>query len=192
MTFTYTSRHRLWMVTLVEQSAAVTLLEGSVKDEQLVTPEGEVLTAEIDGVLFRAATTHADELGSITEIYSVGWNFKNAPVVHVYQTTVQPGRVKGWIVHALQDDRLHFANGCAKVALYDARAGSLTEGVVSVRFLGADQRGLIVIPAGVYHAVRNVGTEILTFINLPTRAYDHENPDKYRLPVDSPQIPYRP
>ena len=25
---------------------------------------------------------------------------------------------------------------------------------------------------------------------IPTRPYDHANPDKYRLPIDTPLIPY--
>ena len=61
-----------------------------------------------------------------------------------------------------------------------------------MRFLGAHDRGLLVIPAGVYHAVRNVGDAEMTFINLPTQAYDHTDPDKYRLPLDNEMIPYRP
>lgn len=94
--------------------------------------------------------------------------------------------------HATYDDRLYFANGCAKVAFYDAREGSPTEGLVAVRFLGAHDRGLLVIPRGVYHAVRNVGANDLTFINMPTRAYDYASPDKYRLPEGSTAIPYVP
>ena len=28
-------------------------------------------------------------------------------------------------------------------------------------------------------------------VNLPTRAYDHAHPDKYRLPLDTDLIPFR-
>lgn len=168
------------------------ILDGSRRDDQIVTPEGKPVAAQVDGVLFRPATTHADERGSLTEIFSAGWGFTDAPVVHVYEVTVRPGQVKGWVVHTTHDDRLYFATGCAKVALYDAREGSRTEGLVAVRYLGAHDRGLLVIPRGVYHAIRNVGPDDLTLINLPTRAYDYANPDKYRLPADSPAIPYIP
>jgi len=27
-------------------------------------------------------------------------------------------------------------------------------------------------------------------VNMPTRQYNHENPDKYRLPLDTDLIPY--
>jgi dTDP-4-dehydrorhamnose 3,5-epimerase len=59
-----------------------------------------------------------------------------------------------------------------------------------VRYVGNENRGLLVIPAGVYHAVRNVGLDELGFINMPTRAYDHAEPDKHRLPADTTMIPY--
>lgn len=170
----------------------LTILDGAQKDDQLVTPEGKPVAAQVDGVLFRPATTHADGLGSLTEIFSAGWSFTDAPVVHVYEVTIRPGQIKGWVAHATYDDRLYFANGCAKVAFYDAREGSPTEGLVAVRFLGAHERGLLVIPRGVYHAIRNVGDADLTFINLPTSAYDYASPDKYRLSAGSPAIPYVP
>jgi dTDP-4-dehydrorhamnose 3,5-epimerase len=28
-------------------------------------------------------------------------------------------------------------------------------------------------------------------VNFPTTPYDHGNPDKYRLPIDTPLIPYK-
>jgi dTDP-4-dehydrorhamnose 3,5-epimerase len=173
-------------------TSTFTILEGATRDDQLVTSEGRPVAAQVDGVLFRPAMTHADQLGSLTEIFSTAWNFTDAPIVHLYEVTVRPGQIKGWIAHSTYDDRLYFANGCVKVALYDAREGSPTEGLVSVRFLGAHDRGLMVIPRGVYHAIRNVGTEDVTFINLPTRAYDYANPDKYRLPASTAAIPYTP
>jgi dTDP-4-dehydrorhamnose 3,5-epimerase len=169
-----------------------TIFEGSRKDEQMVTAEGEPVARQIEGVLFRRAITHADERGSLTEIFSDGWGFTEAPVVHLYEVTIRPGQIKGWIVHSGSDDRLYFANGCAKVALYDARQRSPTEGLVDVRFVGAHDCGLLVIPRGVYHAIRNVGDRDLSFINLPTRAYDYGNPDKLRLVADSAAIPYSP
>jgi dTDP-4-dehydrorhamnose 3,5-epimerase len=48
----------------------------------------------------------------------------------------------------------------------------------------------MVMPAGVWHAVENVGTEEAIMINFPTRPYNHADPDKRRLPIDSPEIPF--
>ena len=63
--------------------------------------------------------------------------------------------------------------------------------MVNEIFLGERNRALVVIPTGVFHAVQNVGTTDAVFVNMPTRPYDHANPDKYRLPIDTDEIPYR-
>jgi dTDP-4-dehydrorhamnose 3,5-epimerase len=169
------------------------VVEYGRKDHQTVTPAGESVAPRIDGVEFRPARAHVDERGTLIEVFSEDWGFTEAPVVHIYQVSVLPGRIRGgWVVHLHQDDRLFFSNGIAKVALYDGREGSPTDGLVDVRFLGTSSPGLLVIPPGVWHAVRNVGDAELTFVNLPTQAYDHTDPDKHRLPAENDLIPYRP
>ena len=169
------------------------LIPGSERDGQLVSEDGREIISEIQGVDFRPVTTQADERGSLTEVFSASWGFSDAAVVHIYRVTVFPGQSRGsWVTHLHQTDRLHFSEGCARVALYDNRPDSPTHGVLSVRHLGAHKPGLLTIPPGVYHAIRNVGVTALTFVNLPTAPYEHRNPDKYRLPEDTPEIPFRP
>jgi len=51
-------------------------------------------------------------------------------------------------------------------------------------------RQLVNIPAYVWHADYNPGTRDAVLVNMPTQPYDHENPEKYRLPIDTPLIPY--
>jgi dTDP-4-dehydrorhamnose 3,5-epimerase len=162
-----------------------------VPDHQTVTAEGLRLDAGIEGVEVRWATTHSDERGSLTEIFNPAWDFSDEPLVYVYQSTVHVGQKKGWVVHLEQTDRLFFAHGTAKVVLYDARRSSPTHGVVQELFLGEVNRGLIKVPPGVVHAVANVGPGELRFVNLPTRPYRHDSPDKLRLPFDTDEIPYR-
>jgi dTDP-4-dehydrorhamnose 3,5-epimerase len=159
-------------------------------EPQTVTPAGERLDRSIDGVRLRPAITHSDERGSLTEIDDPGWGFTDEPVVYVYEARIHPGQKKGWIVHFEQDDRLFFSVGSAKVVLYDARTGSPTQGLVQELFLGSVNRGLLRIPAGVVHAVVNVGPDEVRFVNLPTRPYRHERPDKLRFPLDTDAIPY--
>jgi dTDP-4-dehydrorhamnose 3,5-epimerase len=159
-------------------------------DEPTVTPEGERLGTLIEGARIRPAKVQLDERGSLTEIYSEAWDFTDEPLVYVYQTTVLPGVVKGWVVHHEQDDRLFFDDGAAKVVLYDARARSPTHGTINELYFGSANRALLRIPAGVFHAVKNIGESELRFVNLPTRPYRHEQPDKSRLPADTDAIPY--
>ena len=159
-------------------------------EPQTVTREGERLDEFIDGVLLRPAITHSDERGSLTEIYDPAWGFTDEPVVYVYEARIHPGQKKGWIVHLEQDDRLFFSVGSVKVVLYDARTDSPTQGRVQELFVGNVNRGLLRIPAGVVHAVVNVGPDEVRFLNLPTRRYRHERPDKVRFAPDTGAIPY--
>ena len=52
-------------------------------------------------------------------------------------------------------------------------------------------RQLVVIPRGVFHAVQNVGDVEAIIVDMPSVRYNHENPDKYRLPLNNDLIPYR-
>ena len=49
---------------------------------------------------------------------------------------------------------------------------------------------MVNIPKFVWHAEHNVGSTDVVVIDMPTEPYDHANPDKYRLPIDTPLIPY--
>jgi dTDP-4-dehydrorhamnose 3,5-epimerase len=166
-------------------------IDQAVKDMPTVTTSGELLQELIEGVLLRPAATHADQRGELCEIYDERWGVTEDAVPFVYAVTLYPGSVRGWVVHLEQDDRLFFANGTAKVGLYDARENSPTSGSVNVFHLGDNNRALLRIPPGVFHAVKNVGHTNALFINLPSRPYQHADPDKYRLPIDSEVVPYR-
>jgi dTDP-4-dehydrorhamnose 3,5-epimerase len=163
---------------------------GAVRDPQTVTPAGEPVRELIAGVAVRSAVTHVDDRGEICEVFDPAWGVLAEPVVYVYQAMVRPGKAKGWIVHRQQDDRLFVSLGSLRIVLYDAREGSPTQGRVNEIFLSERNRGLVVIPRGVFHAVQNVGGVDAYFVNLPTRPYVHDDPDKFRLPIDTDQIPF--
>ena len=166
-------------------------LDETRKDPQTVTRAGEPIQELLDGVRVRPAVTHLDERGSLCEIYDPAWGFTDEPLVYVYQTTIRPKQVKGWVLHLEQDDRLFFSFGDVKVVLFDGRVESRTFESLNVLHFGESNRALLRIPRGVYHAIANVGGSDVVFINSPTRAYRHEDPDKYRLPLDTDRIPYR-
>lgn len=163
----------------------------AVRDRATVDASGNPLEAGIEGAVFRPAVTHFDERGELTEIWSQGWGLVDEPVPHVYQVVAAPGSIRAWLVHYLQTDRLFFSMGRLRVVLYDDREGSATRGRLQDLVAGERRRGLLVIPPGVYHGVQNLGSGEAVYINLPTRAFDHAHPDKYRLPHDSDRIPFR-
>ena len=49
---------------------------------------------------------------------------------------------------------------------------------------------LVNVPRNVWHADHNIGTTDVLVVNFPTLAYDHANPDRYRLPLDTDLIPH--
>lgn len=163
----------------------------TVQDKQTVTPEGKSVQHLIAGVVIQSSVTHVDDRGTLCEIYSPHRPPHPAPLVYVYQFTIRPGKIKGWHVHHLHDDRIFISQGQVKVVLYDSRIDSQTHGMINEIYRSDLDRTIMVIPAFVFHAHENVGSTDALFISMPTRPYQHDNPDVHRLPLDTDQIPYR-
>jgi dTDP-4-dehydrorhamnose 3,5-epimerase len=161
-----------------------------VKDIQTVTPEGELVEKRIEGVNIRYAKTITDDRGTVCEMFSTDWGFHPDPLVFVYQVSIRPGKVKGWVVHRTYDDRAFVSRGTIKFALYDDRPDSPTYKMLNILYFDDHNRALVTIPRGVFHALQNVGTEDAYFYNMPTKGYQHADPDKERLPLNTDKIPY--
>lgn len=144
----------------------------------------------IDGLKVRRLRTNADDRGSLTEMLSQVHG-PHDPIVHVYQVVATAGSVRAWVYHSRQTDRLAFCNGSFRVIAIDLRPDSKTSGAMLEIELGEDNPGLLIIPPFVAHGVQNIGGAPALFVNLPTKVYDAENPDKFRLPWNDPRIPYR-
>jgi len=164
--------------------------EGLRQDVQTVGIDGEPVAPLIDGVQIRHQVTQIDERGTLCEILDPRWQVAESPIVYVYQFTIRPGKAKGWHVHRLHDDRIFISQGEIKVVLYDDRDDSPTYGMINEIYRSELRRSLMVIPRGVFHAHLNVGTRDALLVSMPTRGYDHAEPDVYRLPLDTNAIPY--
>jgi len=163
----------------------------TVRDKQTVTVDGKPVQPLIAGVVIQSQVTHVDDRGTLCEIYSPYRAPHEAPLVYVYQFTIRPGKIKGWHVHHLHDDRIFISQGHVKVVLYDGRRDSPTYGMINEIYRTDLDRTIMVIPAFVFHAHENVGQTDALFISMPTRPYQHAEPDVHRLPIDTDQIPYR-
>lgn len=100
------------------------------------------------------------------------------------------GKVRAWQMHKQQDDRLFVSRGRLCFGLYDDREGSSTRELLNVFTLSDHQRAMVRVPRGVWHGIQNVSEVDGVFINLPTRPYVYEDPDKYRLPLRNDLIPF--
>jgi dTDP-4-dehydrorhamnose 3,5-epimerase len=160
------------------------------KDPPSIAPDGTPLQRLIDGVVVRYQRPIEDRRGEILEIYRPSWGVHPDPLVHVYQVRIRPGAIKGWVMHEQQEDRLFFLTGVLRWALYDDRPASPTRGLVNDLVFSERAPALLVIPRGVFHAVRNIGTTDAMFVNMPTRPYEYAAPDKLRLPLKNARIPF--
>lgn len=165
-------------------------LAAATRDRQMASPTGKPVERVTEGVVIRDLTTIADERGTVTELYDLRWSFHPAPLVFSYMFTVRPGQVKGWGLHKEHEDRYVILQGEMALVLFDPRPGSSTCGEVCKIILSEHHRRLVSIPKFVWHADHNFGQRDAVLVNFPTIPYDHANPDKYRLPIDTDLIPY--
>jgi dTDP-4-dehydrorhamnose 3,5-epimerase len=177
------------MTTHIDRGAP---LPGATKDEQSVTADWAVLRETIDGVRLIEVRNVIGESGHTTEILRSDW-FPDGEVAldQVFQVTLDGHAVSAWHVHMQTTDRLFVNVGQVKVVLYDARPGSPTHGLVNDFRLGDRRPGLVIVPAGVWHGIKNLQTSEARVLNLVDRAYEYEDPDHWRLPPDTTEIPYR-
>ena len=143
----------------------------------------------IDGVHIKQLRVIPDERGRLMEILR-----EDDPIFkkfgQVYMTTTLPGVIKGWHYHKLQEDNIAVVFGMLKVVLYDDRDDSPTKGEVNEFFAGEHNPILIHVPIGVCHGWKCVSENEAIVINTVTEAYNYKNPDEYRLPYDTDEIPY--
>ena len=166
------------------------MIAAARRDPQFVTPKGEAVRRLTAGVIIRPLPTHVDDRGSVCELFDPRWGWHPDPLVFSYTFTIRPGVVKGWNLHREHEDRYVILQGDMNLVLFDPRDESPTFGEVCVITLSGRQRCAINVPINVWHADHNIGETDVVAINFPTRPYEHTSPDKYRLPLNTPLIPY--
>ena len=167
------------------------LLPGASKDAASITPEWSSRARLIDGVIVREVKNVPKKGGHLTELFRRDWFGDAAPVGQVFQNILAPRAVSAWHAHASTTDRLFVAAGLAEVALFDNREASPTRGELNIFQVGTLRPALIVIPPRVWHGVQNIGDGPAILINMVDAAYDYDDPDHWRIPSDSPDVPHR-
>jgi dTDP-4-dehydrorhamnose 3,5-epimerase len=143
----------------------------------------------IDGAAVKDLNLIPDERGFLMEILR-----NDDPLFQrfgqAYVTAAYPGVVKAWHYHTRQTDHFCVVKGMAKVVLYDARPASPTHGEINEFVIGEQRPRLVVIPPMVYHGYKNIGTELVLLLNLPTEVYNYADPDEHRAAPHGGDIPY--
>jgi dTDP-4-dehydrorhamnose 3,5-epimerase len=167
-------------------------LPGATRDTQSTTALWErVADPFIDGVAVHEIRPVLTSGGETVELYRTDWALDRRGVDQAFMSILRPRTLSAWHAHETTTDRLTVAYGTVRIALFDARADSPTFGLVQERIVAASRRCLISIPPGVWHGVQNIGGVEAGLVNLVDVAYRYASPDHWRLPSDSPDIPYR-
>jgi len=167
------------------------VIKTAKKDTQVIFEDWHLLKEGIEGVHIKEVLHVPRDHGVITEIFRPEWDVTGMPVVHVYQSRLFPGAIGAWSCHARTVDRLFVTQGHLKAVLYDGREDSPTHGMIHEVLLGDVRPAFVVIPIGVWHGLQNLGSGDALVLNLPTQAYNYEDPDHWRLPYDTDEIPYK-
>src|SRR5947207_583726 len=149
----------------------------------------------IAGVGIEPLQIHADDRGFFTELARLGSGKLAAQMVpdrqrhiQVSATLTYPGTIKAIHYHFEQTDLWAPLAGMLQVFLCDLRRGSATFGVVNTLYVGMFRPWEILIPPGIGHGYKVLGTEPGQLVYLTDRYYNPE--DEGRLPYDHPDIAY--
>ena len=142
----------------------------------------------IEGVKIKKLKVIPDERGRLMEILRCDDEIFQK-FGQVYMTTNYPGVIKAWHYHKKQTDNVCCLKGMIKMALYDPRE-TKTKGEINEFFIGEYNPMLVSIPQKVYHGWKCISETESIVISIPTEPYNYKEPDEYRLPPDTKEIPY--
>ena len=146
------------------------------------TRSDHFLDGPIEGVICRPLLAHTDQRGWLTELYRDDELSAEHRPAMAYVSETLPGVARGPHEHVDQTDYFAFIGpGEFVVYLWDARPDSPTRGHRMKTPVGQSNRQCVIVPPGVIHAYKNVGSTPGWVFNAPNRLY--AGPGK-RDPVD--------
>jgi len=112
----------------------------------------------------------------------------------VYITGAKKGAAKAWHYHKGQIDNFVCVEGKALVVLVDFRKDSPTY-KISQEFIMeapgiAKEPYLLQIPKFVLHGFTAFDCDFTKIVNIPSAHYNYDDPDEFRYPWNSPEVPY--
>jgi len=166
-------------------------ISAAEKDRASMTPDWLPLKPLPEGVGIKAVRHIVTGNGITTELYRAEWKETVGPLGHAIRVRLDAGAVSAWHCHRLQTDAIQVIEGRVLLALYDDREESSSYRMLSTLRLDAANPQTVVVPPGVWHGLQNLLDTPTSFVNLIDREYCYEDPDEYRLPPDTPEIPFQ-
>jgi dTDP-4-dehydrorhamnose 3,5-epimerase len=129
----------------------------------------------IRDVVIRQLHKHVDERGWLAELFRRDELAEEFHPKMVYLSSTQPGFTRGPHAHDAQADFTCFIGPSDfKIRMWDYRPDSSTYLNTMTLFGGQDNPVAVLIPSGIVHAYRNIGTVPGLVINCPNRLYRGE------------------
>lgn len=126
----------------------------------------------INGVVIRDLNKLPDKRGWLVELFRSDELETEFHPTMAYISSSAPGVTRGPHEHLEQADLFCFLGPSNfKLRLWDNREGSETFNNVMTIVAGEDNPQSVLIPAGIVHAYRNIGTVPGIVINCPNRLY---------------------
>jgi dTDP-4-dehydrorhamnose 3,5-epimerase len=163
---------------------------GGRKDRAHIDREWVVDRRLIDDVKTREVRNIVTANGITTELYRPDWGIVDGGVQQVIHVALRGHAVSAWHQHRERWDYIMVVGGHMRVVLYDPRDDSPTRGHVDVFHLSPARPTLLAVPPWIWHGVQNLASQPSSFVNLFDRPYDYEDPDEWRLPPNTDEIPY--
>ena len=150
--------------------------------------------SELHDVVIRDLKKHEDARGWLIEVHRMDEIEERYAPAMSYISMTNAGVARGPHEHVDQSDVFGFIGPSNfRIYLWDNRNNSVSRGNKMVFIAGVDAPRLVIVPPGVNHAYRNVGSGPGMVINLPNRLYagrDKKSPvDEIRHEND-PQSPF--
>ena len=161
-----------------------------VKDGQSVAHGGgRPESAPIDGVRVVELGTVLTRSGLMLEAFRTDWPSVAISPRQVNWVQLAPAAVTDWHRHENQTDHLVAVEGNIKLALWDDRPNSSTRGATQVVRMGIARPVMVIVPAGVFHALRNESGVPAGYLNVTDQVFAADDPDNWRLSVGSNDAP---
>ena len=145
----------------------------------------------IEGVRIEPVALWPDDRGYFLEVQRMGQGLAaNFPIssTQISAAYNYPGSIKAFHYHLRQTDCWAPVVGLLQVALADLRVGSPTYGARNTMYIGALRPWQILIPPGVAHGYKVIGSVPAVLVYLTDRFYDPQ--DEGRIPYNDPHIQY--
>ncbi len=183
------------VITIAERhGASLAILARAEKSlgAVIVSPESKDL---IQGVRIEPLKVFADDRGFFTELARLGAPGVAEDMVPTADSKIQisatltyPGTIKAIHYHFEQTDLWAPVQGMFQVFLYDMRCSSPSFGRTNTFYVGQYRPWTILIPPGVGHGYKVLGTQPAVLVYLTNRYYNPK--DEGRLSYDHPAIGY--